>query len=281
MRSPSQSRVLEVANQATQVECLVKDKDAAIHRLHLDRERQFSQLADGTTELANSLQMHGVARQHLRDEVSSKLREMQEHTNAGILQERRGRQDMEVRLERAGEGAADDVRACLAEEAKLQAESQRYNEQVRDEICNLYSDLERERQLRMEAGQKLGEGVKVKLGEIREALVAEQRFRVESQSTLLELFGKMGKTLDEELESARSERSEATERFICMMERVLPRMDNMWRKGLDACREALPEHGQAKDMACAASLKYQSQLKRSEVQMKRGSASFHGSLAVV
>jgi len=272
---------MAVLSQATEVECIVRDKDTSVHQLHLDRERQHSELADGIAELSNSLGMHRVARKHFRDQVGVTLRELQERTESDILRERRGRQDLEVRLERAAESAAGEVRACLAEEAERQADSDRYAGQVRDEICHLYSDLEKARQLRIEAGQRLGDGVQVKLGEIREAVAAEHRFRMESQNTLLELFGQMGRTLDQELESARRERSGATDRLVGLMERVLPRMDDNWRKGLDACREGLEQHDQARDMADTARSKLSSSRRRSDVQMRRGSVTYRGSLGVV
>eukprot|EP00416_Gambierdiscus_australes_P001765 CAMPEP_0171128544 /NCGR_PEP_ID=MMETSP0766_2-20121228/117339_1 /TAXON_ID=439317 /ORGANISM="Gambierdiscus australes, Strain CAWD 149" /LENGTH=94 /DNA_ID=CAMNT_0011591713 /DNA_START=18 /DNA_END=298 /DNA_ORIENTATION=+ len=90
--------------------------------------------------------------------------------------------------------------------------------------------MEQARKFRVEAGNKLEEGLQGKLDEIRDAVTAEQRIRLESQETLLEMFGQMGERMNQELEGARRERHLATDRLIGLMETVLPKIDEA-RKG--------------------------------------------------
>merc|ERR1712110_1056923 len=128
-----------------------------------------------------------------------------------------------------------------------------YTSEICDEVCHLYNDIEQERAYRVEKGEKLVEGVRCKLNEIRDAVNAEQRIRLESQSTLLELFGQMGQKMQTEMENSRKERHMGTERIIALMENVLPMLDKSRNFGTRLARDMLEEHFDARNMADSAS----------------------------
>merc|ERR1719456_942112 len=100
----------------------------------------------------------------------------------------------------------------------------KHTREIGDEICRLYMDMDKARQFRNEKCQNLGEAVSVKLDEVRNAVAAEQRIRLESEETLLQLLGDMGQKMEKEMMQARQERESSAEKLISTLERLLEQM---------------------------------------------------------
>mmetsp|Transcript_40330 Transcript_40330/g.124619 ORF Transcript_40330/g.124619 Transcript_40330/m.124619 type:complete len:277 (+) Transcript_40330:78-908(+) len=260
--------------EGTKVEHLVQDKDDRIARVQLLEERQYQELADTATRLGNGLRVNRAALQHLDEQITVEVRRIREDVSGRILRERQDRHAVETQLERLADEKVALVHGYLAEEAQMQRESERYTQGIRDEVCRLYADVEQARQYRIEQGQKLAEAVKLKLGEIRDAVAAEQRIRLESQNTLLELFGQMGQKMEQELENSRRERHLSTDRVIALMETVLPKMDAARRRGVEVCHETLHDHSEARDMASTATENF----RKSSIAMTKGTLAYKGSV---
>lgn len=205
---------------------MVSDKDAQLLRVHRKNENQYDELAEDTARISNALRVQRAACFHLGEAIDTKLKEMHEGISTDIMEERHGRHAVETRLERLVDEKASDVAGHLADDSELQKESSRYTKEMSAEICRLYTDIDQARKYRAEKCNNLLGGVKQKLGEIKEAVAAEHEMRLESESTLLELFGQMGQRMELELETSRKERHVATDRLIALMEAVLPKLDN-------------------------------------------------------
>lgn len=254
--------VEQIAEAAEKVAIRVQDKDQHIALLHTNEEQECSEMEERASRLVNSLQVERASRKHMQDEMSSRLEQMQESRSAGILQERQARHAVETKLERLTDKRVAEVRGCLVEDAALQTESEKYTQLICDETCSLYKDLDEARQFRKSRSQKLSEGVQVKLSEVRDAVSAEQRIRLESQDTLLELFGQMSSKLEQELDQSRKEQSMSVDRVLRLMEAVMPKLIEAQSKG-PAYQEDLQENSDARHLAGVAALNLRKQRKAS------------------
>lgn len=250
-RAPSKG-VEQVAQSANQVARLVAEEDQRIARMHFSEEQELDEVGRAAAGLANSLQVQRAARRHLEEELGEGARELQERRAVDLLRERQSRHALETQLERLTDTKAGEVRAGLAEDASMQGESEKYAQLVCDEVCHLYKDIDQARQFRVDRSQALADGVQAKLGEVREAVHAERRIRLESQDTLLELFGQMSAKLDQELEQSRTEQSMSVDRVLKLMETVMPRITGGHGGSSNVNLEDLQESSDARQLSGAA-----------------------------
>mmetsp|Transcript_4416 Transcript_4416/g.12041 ORF Transcript_4416/g.12041 Transcript_4416/m.12041 type:complete len:281 (-) Transcript_4416:7-849(-) len=199
-------------------EQIVTEKERQFMMVHKSGDMQLEQYQEEVARLANCLHVQHVATEHARESLSRQLAGTRDSVMRDLYKQRTERHMAETRLEQLSDTYVADARGSLAEEEKLQEESRRYTRDVQAEICNLYSDIARAHDFRVEKGRKLAEGVSGKLDEIREAITAERRIRDESEKTLLELFGQMGSRIDQEIENARQERIAAGERLTALVD---------------------------------------------------------------
>merc|ERR1712137_154540 len=94
----------------------------------------------------------------------------------------------------------------------------------------------------MGKAERLHEVVRTKLDEIRDAIAAEQRIRMDSESTFLELFAKMGEKMQKDLDESRKERHAATDRLFSIMETVLPNLEKARVKRSMTVQETLVDN---------------------------------------
>jgi len=214
------------------VDTLVVAKDRHLAAVHQSEHERYDLLSGESQRLSNSLHIQHVSWKHLDERITGHLREVTDRTDEATFQARQERFDMEIRLERIAEEKVADARAHFAEDNRVHEESDNYAKEVCEEVCNLYSDLEKERHFRAKKGQQLAEGVRAKLDEVREAIQAEQRIRLESQSTMLELFAQMGQKMEREFKASQKERHFATDRLVSLMEQVLPKLDSAQQHSL-------------------------------------------------
>lgn len=261
-------------------ERLVNEKDSYLTQFVNHDQQLHEEVSSQLDRLVNALKVNRTASHHFDEQVTTELGRIRQEVSAATLQARQERHQVETRLEWLGDSKLAEVRGLTAEDRKVHAGSVQYAKSISDEVSSLYHNIEKARQFRIEQGQALAQGVRLKLEEVGEAISAESRIRQESQNTLLELFGQMGQKCEQEMENARRERHLCTDRLIHVMEDLLPRMDEAYRRGVEKCRESLTDQCGARDMATTATTNFKN--RRSVVSMKRGGTfSFKGSIAAV
>jgi len=266
--------------ECNEIERLVNEKDNYLSRFVYHEHQQHEEMSSQATKLGNALKMNRAASHHFDEQVTTEMGTIKQDVSAATLRERQERHQVETRLEWLGDAKIAEVKGLLDEDSQVHAGSQQYSKNISDEVSSLYQNIEKTRQFRVDQGQALAQGVKLKLEEVREAISAESRIRQESQNTLLELFGQMGQKCEQEIQNARCERHLCTDRLIGVMEDLLPRMDEAYRRGVEKCRESLTDQCGAREMATTATTNFKN--RRSAVSMKRGGTlSFKGSIAAV
>jgi len=67
-----------------------------------------------------------------------------------------------------------------------------YTQEISNEICHIYNNIEQAKIYRIQKSEKLQEVVSQKLDEIQVAVTSESKIREEGTHKILELFGEMG-----------------------------------------------------------------------------------------
>jgi hypothetical protein len=192
-----------------------QSSDAANYQMH--KKNQL--------ELFASLRAEAAVRQHSGESIDTKLKKIRDAGNTGLLEERLRHNRQATQLEKTAGDMAAEVFAAVEESKKMGAEAVVGTRSICDELCHLYEDIDSERKFRVAKSEDLAQVVRAKLSEVREAVSAERRIRLESQSTLLELFGQMGQKMHLDMRNAKRERQQATDRIISVMEKALPKLD--------------------------------------------------------
>lgn len=263
-----------------EVEHGVNEKDKLVATFQVNEAQHFLRYEDDATRLLHAVRAEGVARGHLEESLSGKLSQIHERMEQGILQERQERHTAETEVERAGEEKVAETKGALAEDKMLQEQSNAYSQEICDEICHLYSDIEQERKFRTEKCERLGEGVRFKLGEIREAVAAERQIRLESEHTLLELFGQMGQKIEQDMAAARRERELSHNRVLDTLEAVLPQLDKATSVMRDMKSTRLKDNTDAKSMAQVATENFRRLSVAQSTSLQTGRLSLLGSRGV-
>lgn len=248
-------RVAQQKRVTEQVDRLVREvelKDKYVARVQVQTDSDIEDGLAHSARLHNGLSVQRSARLQMETEISASLRTMQDKIIVGIQEERRGRQEAVQKLEKVADENMALLRGVLADEAKVLEQSERYRNNIRDEVCHLHRNVEGATKYRSELGQRLHAAVRYKLDEIHEAIAAEQRIRLDHQNILLEQFGEMSRKMDQEMEAARRDRHLSTDRLIQVMETVLPRMDRTRQEAVKACVNELST-SDARSMAQIAS----------------------------
>jgi hypothetical protein len=224
-----------VAAQVEQLVALVEAKDREVARVHAENERDVDEGVAHAMALKNGIALSAVARGHLSDQISQSLQSVRNDAEAILGKEWGELAEIETSMERLADEKIAELQGSMSDEAEVEVQSARYTDAISDEICHLYQNIDQATKYRLELGQKLASAVRYKLDEIHEALAAEQRTRLDSEATLLGLFGEMGQKINQEMEACRRERHMSADRFIGVMETVLPRMQKTRTDSVKAC----------------------------------------------
>eukprot|EP00930_Biecheleria_cincta_P103199 TRINITY_DN9513_c0_g1_i1.p1 TRINITY_DN9513_c0_g1~~TRINITY_DN9513_c0_g1_i1.p1 ORF type:complete len:246 (+),score=72.04 TRINITY_DN9513_c0_g1_i1:119-856(+) len=210
---------------------MVEQKDGELARLQLKEERRLKESSQKVDALISALRVQRAACQHLDDQLTRRMQDVQEGIGNATRNCRQQRYALAVKMQQLIDEHVAEVGGCQKEEDAIYKESEAYTAEIRNEICYLYKDIDENRKIREDQGQNLEEAILQKLSEVREAVSAEQRIRLESRNTLLELFGQMTQKVELEMESAKRERHVATDRMISTMEQTLPKIRAARRQG--------------------------------------------------
>jgi len=240
-----QEEIQTLSEMVRQMELAVQQKDAQFAQVQVYEENTHNDMDADIKRLIHGLRIERAACSKLEDDLNKQMKESQTSRSEDLD---RGRQEWNtaaVKFEHLVDQHLSEAKGRIAEDLELHKESAEYTQEICDEISHLYTDIEKARTYRADKGEKLADGVRYKLDEIRDAIAAEQRIRQESQNTLLELFGQMGQKLQQELDNSRKERHMGTDRIISLMENVLPKLDktrafaqNLEHKDLEESRGA-------------------------------------------
>lgn len=242
----------QMMRDPVEVEQKIAGKEKLIFKLQeADRERHAALDAE-TVAFANGLHVHRAAIVHARESLKAQRAQVHENAEQALYRQRTDRHQTDTKLEQQAGIFAADIGACIEEDKSLQALADGYTLEVQAEVCHLYNDLTQARNLRLQQGRKLAEGVGAKLEEVRDAVIAEKRFRQDSESTLLELFGQMGQRLEQELEQARADRHAAAERMVSVMEAASDLLHKSQKAGATTCRDHIEVASESKKMASLA-----------------------------
>lgn len=214
-----------------QVVDLVDEKDKELARLQLREEERLEHSFQEVDRLISALRVQRAACQHLDDQLTRRMQQVQEDISNTTRNRRQDRYALAVKMQQLIDEHVAEVGGCQKEEDAIYKESEAYTVEVRDEICYLYHDIDQNRKIREKQGLSLEEVILQKLSEVREAVSAEERIRLESRHTLLELFGQMTQKVELEMETAKRERHVATDRLIGTMEQTLPKIRAARRPG--------------------------------------------------
>lgn len=217
----------------------IDKRDVAIAFMQKEEEREYTEADTEIARLIHGVRVERAACKHMDEQLATLAKDMQGNMMASLDKEKRDCGAVDLRLGRVAEECVAEVRGLLADENQSQRDSVKQTQEICDEICHLYTDLEQTQKFRTEKAERLHEVVRSKLDEIRDAVAAEQRIRMDSESTFLELFAKMGKKMQKELDESRKERHTATDRLFSMMETVLPNLEKARVKRSMAVRESL------------------------------------------
>jgi len=239
-----------------EVEYLFKDRDRAFAQAQVNEESTYEFFEDNCRRCTHGCRVERAALRHMSDQIDQRLQEVMRRDSQAIHAERVLRHETETRLERLADEKVAETRGVLAEEMKLVEEAEQYTNDMSNEVCHLYNDIEKAKDYRLEKADKLQEAVNYKFEEIRVAIAAEQRIRKESEFTLLELFGQMGTKMEQELIEVRNERKLFEDRLYKLMEVVLPNLEIARARTIRNMDENKREQESTKKMACDATEKY-------------------------
>merc|ERR1719261_2357821 len=100
-----------------------------------------------------------------------------------------------------------DSREGIKKERSIREAAQEdYAQEIGEEICRLYACFEKERQSRIEQGERVVGNLDLQFGQVRDALKAEQKMRSETETTILRMLENMCLKMQEEMNTERRER---------------------------------------------------------------------------
>lgn len=210
---------------AMETERLVENKDKHFATVQLQEEDTFQNHQHNAVWLLHAVELEKNALRNLSETTHAMSQDLRSRADGSFKKLRQDRHAAETRMEHLAQVKVAEGHGLLADEAALQKEARQYSRELGDEVCHLYSDIEKSRGFRVEKGEKLRTAVTHKFDEIRDAIAAENRIRLESEGTLLELFGQMGNKMQKELDATRKDRLATTDRLIKVMEEVVPTLE--------------------------------------------------------
>lgn len=232
-----------------EVDRFFEQKDRAYAKAYLEEQAKLERFHEQCREGIHACRVQHTAFAHLDEHLSKVLSEVETNTlEQGRLQ-RQERHAVETKLEKIGDKSLAEARGVLAEERESRKGGQEYTEQVCNEICHLYNDLEQAKNYRVQKSGRLMEVVTDKLDEIKVAISAEKKIREESTHTLLDLFGQMGTKMQTEIDAVKDERQESTDRLFKLMEVVLPHLEQARQNHIKAVEEKLEDQQSASMLA--------------------------------
>lgn len=250
-----------------EVERFFAKKDRHYAKVFLQEMEQYERFHEQTRQGIHACGIQRTACMHLDEHLTKLNSEVDQNVREQVRQQRQERHAMETRHEKLAEQSIAEARGLMAEEQASRGQAHVYTEEVTNEVCHLYNDLEQAKNYRIQKSEKLQEVVTEKLEEIEVAITAEKKIREESTHTLLELFGQMGTKMQQEIDSVRIERKEATDRLIALMEVVLPHLEQARLNHIKVVKEKLEEKQAGRnftqDLVSGAYAKRQTLVKRS------------------
>lgn len=215
--------------ESFEVERRIEEKDRELAEAQIAEEEELESQVQDAERLIHALRMEHVAAKHFDEVSTSRLVGIQDMVGSTLREARVGRNGGHTDLERTTDTRLAEMKARHLENVEERGKATRYTREIGDEICRLYMDVDKARQHRTEKCQSLGEAVSVKLDEVRDAVAAEQRYRLESEETLLQLLGDMGQKMEKEMTIARRERESSAEKLLSTLERILQQMQDPGR----------------------------------------------------
>eukprot|EP00928_Gymnodinium_smaydae_P013966 TRINITY_DN15062_c0_g1_i1.p1 TRINITY_DN15062_c0_g1~~TRINITY_DN15062_c0_g1_i1.p1 ORF type:complete len:290 (-),score=63.82 TRINITY_DN15062_c0_g1_i1:109-978(-) len=211
------------------IAALVHERSRFILNTQRENDEAHDRYENEAHGLIAALHAEAAARRLDEERIAKAAAALQEKKTATVYENKSNRADMDVLLARSIEERIADARGTLHEQAEVTQTSTMYSGQIRDEICRLYASLEELRRVRAEKGDALVSGVKLKLQEIRDAVEAERRIRLESEKSMLDVFAEVGATLQKSLQATKADRVAACERIFQVMEGIVPKLDEASR----------------------------------------------------
>lgn len=234
----------QISPEEMSVGNVVEEKSRYIINAQRDNDKAHARCEDDALRLIHALHAASAARVMDTDMLEQRAKSLQATASDVIRRARNDRGANEVELQHAIVERVAEARGVLEEHVRFNQLELGHSGQIREEICNIYRFLEEERKVRAEKGGQMAQAVRQKLDEVREAVVAERRIRLESQDTLLELFGQMGERLHRTVQGAKHDRQMASERIFQVMEKVVPKLDSASRmQALVKSQVKLEENG--------------------------------------
>jgi hypothetical protein len=236
---------------------LFEKKDRQYAKSYLEEMFKYEKFQEEIRQGIHGVQVQRAACAHLDDHLSELVAEVDKDIRSQNSQQRTERHAVETKLEKLTQSCNAEVRGLMREEQETRESSNEYTEEVTNEICYLYKDLESSRNYRIAKSEKLQEVVTQKLDEIQVAIDAEKSIREESTHTLLELFGQMGNKMQKEIDEVKIQRQESTNRLIQLMEVVLPHLQEARLNQVKLVNEKLEDQKAAVALATFAAEKFQ------------------------
>lgn len=208
-----------------EIERFFHKKDRHYAKTYLEEQAKYEVLHEESRQGIHACRVQRVACSALDDHLTQLISEVKTNITAQTQLHRQDRHVAETHREKLAEKAIAEVRGLMIEEQESRKETHGYAEQVSNEICHLYNDLDKARNYRHDKSEKLQAVVQEKLNEIHVAIQAEKKIREEDTSKVLELFGEMGTKMQKEIDQVKVERKASTDRLLSLMEVVLPHLE--------------------------------------------------------
>eukprot|EP00747_Dinoflagellata_sp_TGD_P197409 gnl/TRDRNA2_/TRDRNA2_68717_c1_seq1.p1 gnl/TRDRNA2_/TRDRNA2_68717_c1~~gnl/TRDRNA2_/TRDRNA2_68717_c1_seq1.p1 ORF type:complete len:323 (+),score=78.71 gnl/TRDRNA2_/TRDRNA2_68717_c1_seq1:40-969(+) len=219
------SRQKDVAPDWLEIEKVVEAQDKHWADVQVEEAQAYEAFDLDVKRLTHAIRIESATIKHVDEKTTARLREADEKSTTALRAVRNERHVVETKLERIADVKVQDGRSFLAEEMEAHKIAVQYTQGIGDEMCKLYTDIEQARRYRIEKGEKLADAVRVKIGEVRDAVAAEHRIRLESESTLLDLFSELGQKMQKELDECRKQRHSATDKLIQVAEKIVPELE--------------------------------------------------------
>lgn len=248
---PGIEDALEAAGgpEAMEIERFFSQKDRHYAKTFIEEQAKFEKFHEEIRQGIHACKVQRASCAHLDGQVTAALGEVDKDIREKVRHLRHGRHSGETRLEKLSDSSLAEARGLMAEERASRDSAHEYNEQVTNEVCHLYNDLEQARNYRLRKSEKLQEVVHEKLEEISIAIEAEAHMRDESTHTLLELFGKMGNKMQSEIDDVRDLRKASTSRLLNLMEVVLPHLEQARINHIKMAKEKIEDKKAALELA--------------------------------
>jgi len=254
-----------------EIERFFHKKDRHYAKTYLEEQAKYEILHEETRQGIHSCRVQRAACSAVDERISKLVLEVKQNMLGQVQHHRQDRHVAETHREKLAEKAIAEARGLMIEEQESRKQTHKYTEEVTNEICHLYNDLDKARNYRLQKSEKLQEVVEEKLDEIHIAISAEKKIREESTSTMLDLFSDMGVKMQKEIDAVKTERKASTDRLIQLMEVVLPHLEQARLNHVKLVHEKMEEQKATAALATFAADNFNKKRQSTEVSPKRQS----------